>query len=631
MAEKSDSKDDLKIVEFVKLLQRFGQSVIGLIILQIGWTTLLVLASKLGESSTGPPSVAGVSFGAIWVYGAVAIALGWSIYSRLYSYLVVPLVITAKPIVDFLFVLTVILGIGLDAVRNRLIERRRQNLIRQWVQNHRTRSIEKGKARTSEAMHTDQELNDAYEKWLTDFRREHGALEKVAEREIGLQKDTTMKLLAKVGRRLMTPLHTEIRVGLAPLSNYSSADTVVTLKPPGQQFGSAISNFVSHIYRMKNVQYIHFFLLPAHFPVRTHVQAGFAIRLFNLDTLIWGQFSEDQRNAYAQVLTSTDLSREKDKRDENGFHHNLACRFFPTEQVQDLSSVKFAPMSELDQHIVLVVAVLRSLLNYEQRRRLSKNDQKRRNPLVDGLKSAFTAYISTDEMAGEILEHLARDVLPMVKKGSTDSSVVPSAGAVAADMASRWVGNLLASDERYNSRWDREGTDRGRRRLAIQLHSVLLKCAELAPDRAIHFYRLGALSCFLGELDRARKEFSQAGDLDVVTDYSRGIPPFIDAQLEFESWAEDLSSGSKDELKFARFAANASAAIYAGYRDDIKRVIEGRNKPESAIWFNWDRLREEPSQSPLGLNLVNEMLGSSDTKASKRTRAPKGSSTTSRS
>jgi hypothetical protein len=70
MSEESESKQASQALKFLKLFQQVGRSFIGLFLLEIGWTLLLVLATKLTDEEHGPPAIGGLPLANLWIYGA---------------------------------------------------------------------------------------------------------------------------------------------------------------------------------------------------------------------------------------------------------------------------------------------------------------------------------------------------------------------------------------------------------------------------------------------------------------------------------------------------------------------------------------------------------------------------------
>jgi hypothetical protein len=354
MAEDSDEKVELKVSELVHLFQRFGRSVLGLLLLEIGWTVLLVMASKLvPEGGSGGDKE--ISLLVAWEIGAVVIAVGWSIYSRLYAYLTTPALIAVRPIWDFAFIFAMIVAGALDHLRNRRIAAKRAEQIEEWLRNHKEEAIAKdqkgpGAARPRE------ELEGNYERWLAGFKEKFGddALKEVAAKEVNLQPDRYIGWIGDRGLKLLSPLHSGVRIGIAPFNNFSHGDSLVSLKSPMEEFGSSIADLLSKLAHISDMRHLHFFTLPSHFAVRTHRHAKFALKLFKLDVLVWGHFTEDRRNVHAHLLALSDL-RVSDADSSRTEPRRLDL--FPYVLIPEIRVATFLVASEIGRHMVLVMAV----------------------------------------------------------------------------------------------------------------------------------------------------------------------------------------------------------------------------------------------------------------------------------
>jgi hypothetical protein len=610
VSDENATKLDSKMVELLKLLQRFGQSVTGLLILEIGWTSLLVLASKLVRESDGIQRIGNIPLDIVWLYGAIFILIGWIVYSRLYAYLVVPAVIVLKPVADFIFAIFVLACGVFDSLRNRLIAARRQRMIDDWLHKHRINRVDVYRKKDKEfidlgkieKIRSEEELNAHYDQWLEALKKDRGndVMRRVASDEIPLKNDIYKYALAKFGKRLLTPLHSGVRVGIAPLINYSSGHTLVSLRSPLEQFGGAIANVISRFNKIEGMEHVHFYPLPSHFPVRTHARAEFAVRLFNLDALVWGQLNEDQRSACVQVLTRASLKKKEaeDTRSKRAKQRTVSD-LFPIEPIPNISTLRFAPSDDLECHIVLVVAVLESLESYlHEKFRWDEGPKGSWAQLTQTIRELFTAFVSPRDISQEIFEHLARDIVPLIREAKIETSIGSPARIVAVDLVSRWIGTRFRAKNIDRSDWRME------RFVAAQFHEILSRCVKIHPNCSTYYFRLGALSCLLGESDRAREEFIKGGKFDAMTDYSQGGPPSFRAQSAYRDWANDNASEGGD-LLLARFAAHASAAIFAD--DDvesIEKLVE--QKPNS---LNRVLLELHPERA-VALNVVKSLLKS---------------------
>jgi hypothetical protein len=114
MPEEPESKQSSQALELFKLFQQVGHSFLGLVILEIGWTFVLVLASKLTGEEHGPPAIGGLLLTHLWIYGGLVILLFWAAYSRLIAYVMRPFLLILKIVFDIIFVVVVLVFALID-------------------------------------------------------------------------------------------------------------------------------------------------------------------------------------------------------------------------------------------------------------------------------------------------------------------------------------------------------------------------------------------------------------------------------------------------------------------------------------------------------------------------------------
>ncbi len=601
-------KLDSGIASWIGLLQRFGRSATGLLILEIGWTSLLVLAAKLADP-TGEPRAVGVAFINIWIVGAVIILLIWAIYSRIYAYIVQPVYIIAKPIQTILFIVGVLVGVSLDKVRDRRIEPRRQKMVDQWLDDHRAKRLEKWKAE-ADPPPTSEELRALDENWLADFNKEHGegALREVAEDSIDLKKGYCSQLIVNLGKKLLTPLNSGLRIGIAPLNISTFGETLTSLVPPSVQFGDSIAGLLAaNSGKTKNINHVHFYTLPTHFAVRTYQQARFTVRFFNLDALIWSPFSDQGRMPSVHILCKVDIGEPTDEREAHLSDHRL----FPSwGEMPRVGAFRFAPDDDVDRYIVLLVATLRALSSQDKERSQRATPEGGWARLQEKLELAFSRRLSPRNEGNDLFRHLAWDVLPSIKATPREPGVLSAAGNTAAALVSRWCGSCLAANRLGGEPWKHVD----RKRIASQLHAIVTMCTMVNPRQPEDYYRLGAISCWMGAKEQALREFRRAGRLARMSDYSRYIAPWIHAEMDFGSWARGSSYEDKG-LLLARFAADAAASIHAGEAGSIRDLLNGEDD-RVRKGINFIINREKPlHERPLSLVIVEELLQTSETES----------------
>ena len=336
--EDSESKPSSQAIEFLKLFQQFGRSFLGLLLLEIGWT--LVLATKLAGEEHGPPMLGPVPFTRIWVYGALLIAVFWGFYSRLISYLLAPLLIVFKIIFDILFVLVTIVSVLLDFILTPIVSPLRKALIRRQLHADKAAWIAKNVKSDVKSGKSNLEADALYEAWLTKRKKEMGAgmridkdkwitkykeehlddtektdfdpekafaawevkaqgeyadrmLESLAAEKVWLKETNFDRLIQLIGRHFLTPLHSSVTVGVAPLVRYSHGQELVFEHAPLQQFGAAIATARAMLCELKGLRYIAVHPLPSLFRIESDSRARFVRWFFQLDTLVWGRYTQD--------------------------------------------------------------------------------------------------------------------------------------------------------------------------------------------------------------------------------------------------------------------------------------------------------------------------------------------------
>ena len=604
MSEDSESKQSSQAIEFLKLFQQLGRSFLGLLLLEIGWTLFLVLATKLTGEEQGPPTLGTLPFTQIWVYGAVLIAVFWGVYSRLISYLMAPLLIVFKIIFNIFFVLAAIIFGLLDLSLRPIVRPLRRKLIRRQLRADKAAWIAKNVKSDSKSAHSRLEAENVYEEWLTKRKEEIGAdmridkgkwiakytaehgsdpenpefdpekafaawkveaqreyadrmIESLAAEKVWLQETNLNSLVQFVGRYFLTPLHSNITVGVAPLIRYSQGQELVFERAPLQQFGSAIATVRVKLRALKGLKYIAVHPLPSLFRIETNSRARFARWFFQLDTMVWGRYTQDDEES-AQIHFA---AAEEITNGEELVGLPYEWRMFPQtldgKIFSNSSAFIFSPKDPVEMHIVMCLAVLRSLVQ--------RHDKGLPKILVGWDKTYFTS--SSD--AKRLLAHLAFDIFPLVPDTVVARQVLPTANTALADILSQWAGfqlsDLFGLDE--EDKWIREQSDL----FAPQLHCIVSKCAKLLPDSADHYYRLGALSCIMRTQERALDEFRHAAVLDRKSERVRSIPAGVLAKMSLDD--ADRAAGADVEIPLARFAAHAVRAICSGGSGRIRETI----------------------------------------------------------
>jgi hypothetical protein len=309
VAEDASSKQASQTVEYLKLFQQIGRTFLGLLLIEIGWTVFLVLATKLTGSESGAPTIGTFSFVAVWVYGAVILAVFWGFYSHLIQYVASPIVVILKIFSDVFFVIIAFILVILDsAVVVHIVRPIRKALIRRQLKLDKAAWITKNVQSQSTS-----EANERYEAWLkkvkerigADFRvdkeawvanfksqqsRDHKAnadpevafsewktnaqreyadkiWESIAADKVFLNENILEQFVQTIGNGFLTPLHSGLVVGVAPLARYSQRQDLAFDRPALQQFGDAIAAARVRLSQLSGIGYIAIRPLPSLFRI----------------------------------------------------------------------------------------------------------------------------------------------------------------------------------------------------------------------------------------------------------------------------------------------------------------------------------------------------------------------------
>jgi hypothetical protein len=170
----------------------------------------------------------------------------------------------------------------------------------------------------------------------------------------------------------------------------------------------------------------------------------------------------------------------------------------------------------------------------------------------------------------EILTQLVFEMFLPLDTRPVTREFPPSAKALLIETVGKWVGYQLASMSPDISTRSRS-----------QIKLIAAKCTDLMPKSPEHFYRLGAVECFLGNKARALESFKKAKPLDVyLTELN---PNALYGVASTDLFEATTSYGMSHEKALARFAAHAARAINTGdsstrssFRDSIDKFVKGR-------------------------------------------------------
>jgi hypothetical protein len=580
MAEESGPRPISQTLELMSLFQRFGKTFLGLLLIEIGWTAVLVLATKLTDSEHGAPSIGQVSFIRLWIYGAVILAVFWGFYSRLIYVIMSPIMLMLKFASNIIFTLVAVFLVILDnAILNHIVRPIREALIQRQLKLDKADWIGKNAKSQSSP-----EANESYETWVSKEKEiiakryiserytsksslasldanpaYADALRNYAERawknnaanKVFLKENSLERLVQVIGKNFLTPLHTGVVVGVALLVRYSrDGQDSISDGMPLQQLGDAITSARARLSQLSGIAYVALRPLPSLFRIETLGRARFARFFFQLDALIWGRYTNEQQQlAQVHIVTPGAIRLENDDVCYR-YHRAIFPWVIDDTFFDDISSFIVAVDNPVETHIVMCIGLLKALIGRERGRKK--------------FLGSWDEYRTSLGDARRILIHLAFDVLPLVCAADVAPGILPRAPEVLADTISRWVGYQIGTSSR--SEEEDKWIEQEKELFVPQLHTLVGRCARWTPQNAAHFYRLGALSCVMGEPENALVEFRHAA---ILERNNQRVRPFRAANE-----AKATLRGTPDHFALACFAAHAACAIYTGGGHLIQEHME---------------------------------------------------------
>jgi len=597
-----ETKYASEVYEFLRLFRRTGRSVLGFLLLQVSWVLFLWLLTKISTSQGGSSVISipvpdrgkapywqilPLPVAHLWLPGALAIALLWSLLSQFYRYFVALFIIPLKYLVT---ILGVVFALAAGVVNLLLLPitwplehwltlrslARKKQL---WMQNFAKLTEDKKGGRTPEA---------AYAEWLKDFEQEFGVEMRydLELKETALRKAFLVEEVGDVVRRLATRLHSSARIGISPFASYSYIEDFQASKLPLQVFAVAISRVKTRLRELRASDYIQFVILPPQVITASPNQAAMVSRLFDLDVLLWGSYVGTEGdiiwlNVFERFASPVEREESRD------FGSRYQNSFFPHDVQTDVPGFAFTQNDHVDAYLVLQLAVLQVLQNLQNRRK-----SRRFRGLWDELQT-----LSYGALDGVLLQ-LVTDASELLSGARAYDDVLPSAKLQLADLVSDWVGYQLQGPivrlREEQSLWGRGKIAQ----VASHLAFVLEECADVRGNRAVDFYRLGALACLRQNKEEALKHFRRAMELDSPV----SVHP-IGAKVAAEMALNDaLRNYSSEPFGFARFAAHAASALSTGDEFAI------RSFPKMMRDNTMLQLQIEVGKKPLSIAVVEGLL-----------------------
>jgi hypothetical protein len=562
LAEESDLMSSSHARDYLRLFRQEGRSLAGLVLLEIGWVLLLVLASKLtGANGEGTAEHGGaarpaiwslpLNFLEIWAIGGLSILFLWLVYSGLLSQVLRIAYTPLRPIVHFLFTILVVLIGALDslasATLNALTKMGLPDLIkaqrREWI----------AKKLKDDPNLTETEAADGYNQWVAALKAEKGehALEEFVLQSKRWDPFAVVWRLwqATVGPYVLRPTQSSVRIALAVPVIHSQAGSQRLRPAPFPNLLRACANAKSRTKRLPVMADVRTIILPLVVPISSHERARLWAWLLGVDMLIWCDAPVNHMEA-AHIFLQKSPAWSREEPEEDSFGNVYQRSLFPTDSKDlriDPAAFSLAMSDQMGAYAGLIIAVALAIC------------RRRRRSYVHWLKSWDRTFRFADKRVFELVEHLAFDVLSHMAPDEANETTVPSIRRQTAELIGSWVGRQMREDELTKGQWQRMGE----MRYGQQLMRILERCLLLAPERAENWFRMGALACFLGDQAAALEAFHRASERAQRRLEIKPTGALVIADEVAKSEAK-TGIGRSEQLAWARFAAHAACALAVG-------------------------------------------------------------------
>jgi hypothetical protein len=324
--EQHSGKWAAEVYDFVYLFQRDGKRPLGLLFLQLGWLLLVVLLTKLASSEHPPysfefvlPSVRSATkiivFKATTLYlcGSVILSLFWILYSRLYTYLISPiLTVIHRLVIIAFFAFVFFIGLLDEVILGviKLASRKKQQRSSSFLMEFVNPFLRQG--------------------WI--------------------------RLLSRG------------RIGFAPIVAYSYDEDFRAAKLPLQLLAGAAEQCRLRLTPLGFAKQLAFLYLPVSARISTALKARWLRRWFDLDVILWGSFSEED------LWINFERRQRKLRNAESDTTAKIKIRYTPERQLifEDSLSVNFPAImingsDAKAAYIVVAISTLEALLHRPKR------------------------------------------------------------------------------------------------------------------------------------------------------------------------------------------------------------------------------------------------------------------------
>jgi hypothetical protein len=522
MNGKPESKWAGEVFDSLRLFQRIGRSVVGLVLASVLWTLFMVLVSKLAPSKDTIPTLRipwihgarDVPIACIFSCGLLFVIAWWWFYSELYKCIVGPtlflLRVTTLVVFPVVPVVVTILCVPLLIITWPM----EACLVRRWLRRYPPDRVQQVAEKSP------------------------GDLRALAITQIGFDRWWLRDAIVGVPFRALVALHSAARIGFAPLISASYEEDIMASRAALQSFAWAINRARTRLQRLELTHWTKFPILPAPIRITTNTAAEMCRRFFACDILLWGSYvGAKQETIWLNIQQGRQYEPRWDQAGEPRDRDvSLARSLFPDAYAETMETRPSAFTLAQDDPWQAYTALLLSILVVVANR--NKRPRGRWFGKIDRL--SFFAFRSR----AEIYSLLVEDAFVALPNRAITSELFLSTESWLTDVVSDWNAAQL---------------DRSRDRLKEEevrnLRRIAAKCVLLMPGNPTHLYRLGALDCLVGDVDAAWNNFKRAGELEIGQASLDPIALLTVASIEITRRTE-LSPES-----CARFAAFAARAI----------------------------------------------------------------------
>lgn len=373
--------------------------------------------------------------------------------------------------------------------------------------------------------------------------------------------------------RLAQPLVSRARIGLARITDTNSEEARLSAKFSLQVWANAEQRVATLLQDTDAADWVSLVVLPGETRVRSRQHAASLARLFSLDMVVWGSYTDPRPDGSRSVRMNFYRPVSRRKPDEKKQKDSdLAFSLFKRRQSFDVAAMEVAEEELKELYWILAVSVLGVLADR------SEADRKR------GIWNIWNRIDKLRYSGANAINSVLPEMAERFIAGSGGPAVASSSSALTPIFSAWAVSGFDMFDDRELSLWE----------ISIA-RETLEKCVADFPNQSIHLYRLGALYAYLKEYELAMSVFTRAKNAR----YN-----LIGPRSAF--WAEDAvrdikrSHGDKMARAWARFAATAAEILHHGKAHAVADLLKIRD--DKVFWDIY------AGDNPVSEKLVRDLL-----------------------